>query len=46
LVAPSGQFGWGIGLILLGGLTGYLLLSRPANEWINRFPLPFSGPDQ
>ena len=46
LVAPSAQFGWGIGLILLGGITGYLLVSRPANEWINRFPLPFSGPDQ
>jgi hypothetical protein len=46
LVAPSGQFGWGIGLILLGVITGYLLVSKPANEWINRFPLPFSGPDQ
>ena len=46
LVAPSAQFGWGIGLILLGGITGYLLVSKPANEWINRFPLPFSGPDQ
>jgi uncharacterized membrane protein YhhN len=46
LVAPSGQYGWGIGLILLGGITGYLLLSKPANEWISRFPLPFSEPDQ
>jgi hypothetical protein len=46
LVAPSAQFGWGIGLILLGGITGYLLVSKPANEWINRFPLPFSGPGQ
>ena len=46
LVAPSAQFGWGIGLILLGGCTGYLLLSKPANAWINRFPLPFAEPDQ
>ncbi len=46
MVAPSGQFGWGIGLILLGGVTGYLLLSKPANAWINRFPLPFAEPDQ
>ncbi len=46
MVAPSGQFGWGIGLILLGGCTGYLLLGKPANEWINRFPLPFAEPDQ
>lgn len=43
LIAPSGQFGWGIALIALGGVTGYLLVSRPANAWINRFPLPFSG---
>jgi hypothetical protein len=46
LIAPSGQFGWGIGLIVIGGVTGYLLLSKPANAWINRFPLPFSGETQ
>ena len=28
---------------MLGGVTGYLLVSKPANAWINRFPLPFSG---
>lgn len=42
LIAPSGQYGWGFGLIALGGVTGYLLVSRPANAWINRFPLPFA----
>jgi len=46
MVAPSGQFGWGIALLVLGGGTGYLLLSKPAIAWINRFPLPFSEPDQ
>jgi drug/metabolite transporter superfamily protein YnfA len=46
MVAPSGQYGWGIGVIALGAVTGYLLVSRPANEWINRFPLPFAEPDQ
>ena len=43
LIAPSGQFGWGIALIVFGGVTGYLLVSKPANAWINRFPLPFAG---
>ena len=43
LIAPSGQFGWGIGLVVVGGVTGYLLVSKPANAWINRFPLPFAG---
>ena len=42
LIAPSGQYAWGIGLIALGGVSGYLLISKPANAWINRFPLPFS----
>ena len=46
LVAPSGQFGWGFGLIAMAGITGYLLVSKPANAWINRFPLPFAEPDQ
>jgi hypothetical protein len=46
LVAPSGQFGWGFALIVLGGVTGYLLLGKPASAWINRFPLPFAEPDQ
>ncbi len=34
------------GSSLLGGVTGYLLVSKPATAWINRFPLPFAGPDQ
>jgi hypothetical protein len=42
LIAPSGQYGWGIGLIVVGGVAGYLLVGKPANAWINRFPLPFS----
>jgi hypothetical protein len=46
LIAPSGQYAWGIGLIALGGISGYLLISKPANAWINRFPLPFAEPDQ
>ena len=46
LIAPSGQVGWGIGIMTLAGVTGYLLVSKPANAWINRFPLPFSEPDR
>ena len=42
LIAPSGQYAWGIGLLALGGVTGYLLLSKPANAWISSFPLPFA----
>jgi hypothetical protein len=42
LIAPSGQYVWGIALLALGGVTGYLLLSRPANAWISSFPLPFA----
>lgn len=46
LIAPSGQLGWGGALVVLAGVTGFLLLSRPANAWINRFPLPFAEPDR
>ena len=46
LIAPSGQYAVGIGLLVLAAVTGYLLLSKPANAWINRFPLPFAEPDQ
>ena len=46
LIAPSGQYVWGIALVTIGGLSGYLLVSPPANAWINRFPLPFAEPDQ
>ena len=42
LIAPSGQLIWGILLILIGGATGGLLVSRPANEWISQFPAPFA----
>ena len=46
MVAPSGQYGWGITLIALGGVTAYLLVNKPASAWINRFPLPFAEPDR
>jgi hypothetical protein len=42
LVAPSGQYAWGIGLIALAGIAGFLLDSTPAHAWISRFPLPFA----
>jgi hypothetical protein len=42
LIAPSGQYAWGIALLALGGVSGYLLLSRPANAWVSSFPLPFA----
>ena len=42
LIAPSGQYAWGIGLIALAGVAGFLLVSKPANAWISRFPLPFA----
>ncbi len=42
LITPSGQVAWGIILMLVGAVTGGLLVSRPANEWINRFPAPFA----
>lgn len=44
LAVPSGRPGWGIALLLLAVVTGGLLLSKPANEWISRFPHPF-GPE-
>lgn len=44
---PSGQPLFGIPMVLIGAVVGGLLVSRPANEWINRFPLPFAaGPDR
>jgi hypothetical protein len=43
LAVPSGQVGWGVGLILLAVVTGGLLVTRPANDWISRFPALF-GP--
>ncbi len=46
LIAPSGQLVWGPLLVLAGGAGAVLLLSRPANAWINRFPLPFAEPDR
>lgn len=42
MIAPSGQFAWGIALVLAGGVTGGLLVSGPANAWINLFPPPFA----
>lgn len=46
LIAPSGQLVWGPLLVLVGGPGAALLLSRPANAWISRFPLPFAEPDR
>jgi hypothetical protein len=46
LIAPSGQIWWGALLVLVGAATGVLLVSRPANAWISRFPLPFAEPDR
>ncbi len=45
LIAPSGQLLWGPVLVLVGIVGAVLLLSRPANAWISRFPLPFAEPD-
>lgn len=44
LAVPSGRPGWGLALFVLAVVTGALLLTRPANDWISRFPHPF-GPE-
>lgn len=44
LAVPSGQWPWGVALMLVAIVIGCLLLSPPANEWINRFP-PMFGPE-
>jgi hypothetical protein len=44
LAVPSGQLGWGIALVIFALVTGGLLLTRPANDWISRFPNLF-GPE-
>lgn len=44
LAVPSGRVGWGVALMVLAGVTGGLLLTRPANDWISRFPALF-GPE-
>ena len=44
LAVPSGQAAWGAALIVLAVLTAGLLLTKPANAWINRFPALF-GPE-
>ncbi len=46
LIAPSGQLLWGALLVLVGLAGAVLLLSKPANAWVNRFPLPFAEPDR
>lgn len=43
LAFPSDRLAPGLALALLGGVTGYLLVSPPANLWIARFP-PLFGP--
>lgn len=44
LAVPSGRAAPGAGLALLALVTGGLLLTRPANDWISRFP-PMFGPE-
>ena len=44
LAVPSGRPGWGIALVVFAAVTGGLLLTKPANEWISRFPNLF-GPE-
>ncbi len=44
LAVPSGRVGWGIALIVIALVTGGLLVTKPANEWISRFPSLF-GPE-
>ncbi len=47
MAVPSGRPGWGIALIVVSLVTGGLLITRPANDWINRFPALFGPePDQ
>jgi hypothetical protein len=45
MAVPSGRPGWGIALIIVGVVTGGLLVTGPANHWISRFPSLF-GPEQ
>ncbi len=44
LTVPSGRPVWGISLMLIAVITGGLLLTRGANDWISRFPSLF-GPE-
>ena len=44
MAVPSGRPVLGIGLILLALITGGLLVTPAANDWINRFPQLF-GPE-
>ena len=44
LAVPSGRPGWGIVLMALAVVTGGLLLSKPAIDWIRGFPALF-GPE-
>ncbi len=43
LAVSSGRPAWGIPVAVIGIGAGLLLLSRPATEWISRFP-PLFGP--
>ncbi|RIJ70926.1 hypothetical protein D1871_16675 [Nakamurella silvestris] len=44
LAFPSGQLMQGIGLMVLGLVTGAMLIGRQATEWITSFP-PLFGPE-
>jgi hypothetical protein len=46
LAVPSGHPVQGFALILLAIVTGGLLLTGPANDWIKRFPPMFGGPEE
>jgi len=45
MAVPSGRPEWGVALIVVAAVIGGLLLSKPANAWISRFPSLF-GPAQ
>jgi len=44
MAVPSGRAGWGVALVVVAVITGGLLVLRPTNEWVSRFPALF-GPE-
>ncbi|GGL85794.1 hypothetical protein [Nakamurella endophytica] len=40
MAVPSGRLLLGSTLAVVAAVTGGLVLTRPANEWVSRFPLP------
>lgn len=43
MIAPSGQVAAGAALIVAALVTGGLLLTKPANAWVEKFPIPGTG---